>query len=131
MDPSRYQKWLGFAFERYCRENHAVIAKILGFSGIRYRHGVFFNRNTDKIDPGFQIDLIFDRADNVMTLCEIKYLQRKVGIEVIPEFDQKLLLIPIAAKKSIQKVLISTEGPNDSLIARAYFDRFITLDELF
>lgn len=130
LDLSRYQKWLGFAFERYCRDNHAVIAKLLGFSGVRYRHGVFFNRNTDKIDPGFQIDLVFDRADNVMTLCEIKYLQRKAGVELIAEFDQKLLLIPVLKKTSIQKVLIATEGPNDSLIARAYFDRFITLADM-
>jgi hypothetical protein len=131
----RYQKWLGFAFERYCRENHRIIAKILGFSGVNYRHGVFFNRNTDKIDSGFQIDLVFDRADNVITLCEIKYLQRKVGVEVIQDFEQKLLLMSSSDKKSnkstIQKVLISTEGPNDNLIARAYFDRFITLADIF
>jgi AAA+ ATPase superfamily predicted ATPase len=131
LDLSRYQKWLGFAFERYCRDNHAKIAQILGFSAVRYRSGVYFNRNTDKVDPGFQIDLVFDRADNVMTVCEIKYLQRKVGIEVISEFEQKLLLMPTSPKTSIQKVLISTEGANDSLIARAYFDRFITLEEFF
>lgn len=128
---SSYQKWLGFAFERFCRENHAFIAKILGFSGVQYRHGVFFNRNTDKQDPGFQIDLVFDRADRVMTLCEIKYLQRKVGVEVIAEFEQKLLLMSISPKITLQKVLISTEGPNDSLISRAYFDRFILLEDFF
>jgi len=30
-----YYKWLGFAFERFCRRYHYVIAKILGFSGER------------------------------------------------------------------------------------------------
>lgn len=131
LDLSRHQKWLGFAFERYCRDNHARIAKILGFSGVRYRSGAFFNRNTDKADPGFQIDLVFDRADNVMTLCEIKYLQKKVGVEVIAEFEQKLSLITLSPKTSIQKILISAEGASDSLIARAYFDRFITLGDFF
>jgi len=131
LDVSRYQKWLGFAFERYCRDNHTKIAKILEFSGVRYRHGVFFNRNTDKVDPGFQIDLAFDRADHVITLCEIKYLQRKVGVEVISEFEQKIALMAISPKTSIQKVLISIEGASESLIARAYFDRFITLEDLF
>ena len=38
--------------------------------------------------------------------------------------------MPILKKTSIQKILISTEGPNISLIARAYFDRFITLADM-
>ncbi len=30
-----YAKWLGFAFERFVRKNHTMIAKILGFSGVQ------------------------------------------------------------------------------------------------
>src|SRR5690606_10338282 len=84
-----YIKWLGFAFERFCRKYHYVIAKILYFSGVHYRSGVFFSRATDKENPGYQIDLIFDRADNVYTICEMKYLQGKVGTSVIAEFEKK------------------------------------------
>src|SRR5581483_1107358 len=49
-----YIKWLGFAFERFCRKYHYVIAKILYFSGIHYDAGVFFSRATDKENPGYQ-----------------------------------------------------------------------------
>lgn len=47
--------------------------------------GVFFNRATSKSQPGFQIDLIFDRDDQVLTICEIRYTQRPVSKEVFDE----------------------------------------------
>ena len=126
-----YQKWLGFAFERFCRHRNQWIAKILGFHGIHYRAGAFFNKKTQKNDPGFQFDLIFDREDRVITLCEIKYTQAKMGVGVIEEFERKLELFPNPKKKTLQKILIATEGANDSLLTRHYFDRVITLEDLF
>jgi len=126
-----YQKWLGFSFERFCRRHHKLIATRLGFSGIEYHSGSFFNRNTAKAEPGYQIDLIFDRADNLYTICEIKYLQKKIGVDIIPEFERKLELFPNPRNRTIQKVLISAEGANDNLIGRGYFDVVLTLEDLF
>lgn len=126
-----YQKWLGFAFERFCRRRHHLIAKILGFHGIHYSAGAFFNQRSQKQDPGFQIDLVFDRDDRVVTLVEIKYTQSKIGASVIEEFERKLELFPNSKRKTIQKVLITTEGASDSLLSRHYFDHIITLEDLF
>lgn len=126
-----YLKWLGFAFERTCRDNHAVIAKRLGFSAVEYQVGPYFSRALDKETPGFQIDLIFDRADHVYTVCEIKYLQSKVPVRVIPEFEQKLINLPNQDKYKIHKVLISTLGAVDSVRDRGYFDDILILEDLF
>ncbi len=125
------QKWLGFAFERFCRPNHHIIAKLLGFSAVRYRSGPYFSRSTIKTEPGYQLDLIFDRDDNVITLCEIKYIRGKVPLKVIQEFDRKLELFPNSNKKTIQKVLISTFGVEQSVLNRGYFDSIVTLEDLF
>lgn len=126
-----YVKWLGLAFERFCRKYHAVIAKILGFPGVQYQAGAFFSRSTDKLLPGYQIDLIFDRADKVYTICEIKYTQDKVSSKVIDEFERKLELFPNKGNKTIQKVLICNEGPDTALQNRFYFDQVITRTDLF
>lgn len=126
-----YIKWLGFAFERFCRKNHTAIAKILGFSGIQYKSGVFFNRATNAEDSGYQIDLIFERADNVYTICEIKYLQGKVGTKVINDFEKKLSLFPNKGNKTIHKVLICSEAIDQALMNKAYFDDIITCAQLF
>jgi len=126
-----YQKWLGFAFERFCRRRHHLIAKILGFHGIQYQAGAFYNKKTQKEEPGFQLDLVFDRADQVITLCEIKYTQSKTGVTVIEEFERKIELFQKHHRKTLQKVLITAEGASDALLARHYFDHVITLEDVF
>lgn len=126
-----YIKWLGFSFERFCRKYHYVIARILEFSGVNYRSGTFFNRGTDRENPGYQIDLLFERADNVYTICEIRYLQDKVGQNVIAEMEKKLALFPNIEKKTIHKVLICNAGAEEALINSGYFDAIITCDHLF
>jgi len=129
LNQESYQKWLGFSFERFCRKRSSLIAKILGFSAVRYTSGAFFNRATQQM--GYQIDLLFDRADKVLTLCEIKYTQGKTNTDVIEEFEEKLHLFPKDPGKTIEKVLISAAGASNALHQRAYFDRIITLEELF
>ena len=122
---------LGSLLSVFCRNKHRLIAKILGFHGIHYSSGAFFNRASQEIDSGFQFDLVFDRDDKVITMCEIKYTQAKIGIDVIEEFERKLQFFPNKKNKTIQKILISPEGANDSLQSRHYFDRVITLEEIF
>lgn len=131
LNKESYQKWLGFSFERFCRKNSQLIATIIGFSAVRYKSGAFFNRSSLKDQPGYQIDLIFDRADHVLTICEIKYTIGKTETEVIDEFEQKLRLLPDLTGKTIEKVLISASGASEGLLAQGYFDRVITLDDIF
>lgn len=126
-----YRKWLGFSFERFCRYNSRVIANMLGFSGIRYQSGSYFNRNTNTELPGVQIDLMFERDDNVTTVCEVRYTEEPTSQTVIHEFERKLALIPKLEKRTVQKVLITAEGETQSLQQAAYFDRVITLSDLF
>lgn len=126
-----YRKWLGFAFERFCRDNHNIIAKILGFHAVNYQSGVFFSKKTNEEDAGFQIDLIFDRADGVYTICEIKYTQVPVSTKVVGEFERKMALFPNSKNKTIHKVLIASDGVEKAVIEGGYFDQVVTLDEIF
>ncbi len=126
-----YIKWLGYSFERMCRKKHKLIARILGFEAVEYTYGAYFSRYTQKNNPEFQIDLVFQRKDKVLTVCEIKYLQSPVTANIINEFEKKLDLFPWREKNTIQKVLISGAGATKDLISRSYFDRIITLNDLF
>lgn len=124
-----YLKWLGYSFERLCRKQHRLIARLLGFESVVYKAGAFFNRQTGNQDQGYQIDLVFDRADRVLTVCEIKYLQSKATRGIIAGFERRLELFPNPKKATIQKVLITTEGADNELTG--YFDRILTLDDIF
>lgn len=124
-----YLKWLGLSFERLCRKHHRLIAGMLGFEAVAYKSGAFFSRQTSGQDKGFQIDLVFDRADRVITVCEIKYLQSKATRKIISDFERKLEMFPNPKKTTISKILITTEGADDE--TADYFDRILTLDDLF
>ncbi len=63
---SRYHTWLGQAFENLCFKHSEQIKLALGISGIFTHISGFRNKNV-------QIDMIIDRNDKAMNLCEMKY----------------------------------------------------------
>lgn len=109
-------------------ENSVLIAEILGFADVQYKVGPYFNRSTNQLNPGFQIDLMFDRSDRVVSVCEIKYTDTPVGAEVIKEFSKKIELLNLSPRKTLQKILITAAGAKPEI--SGYFDRIITLDQL-
>jgi uncharacterized protein len=124
------RRWQGYAFERFCRKNHRLIAKALGFSAVRYSHGPFFNRSTAKTDPGYQIDLVFDRADKTLTLCEIKFSDAPASVAVGREFQTKLQMFDPGRAHRIESVLIAAAGVTQELRDGGYFDRVLRLEDI-
>ncbi len=129
MNTRSYRQWLGFAFERFCRKNAMSIAERLGFGAVQFRAGSFFRRGNVH-DIGAQVDLLYDRADKVYTVCEVKYQDAPIGTEVIAQVERKLQALPTKPNRSIQKVLITNSGISTGLKQRHYFDRVLTLEDL-
>ena len=122
--------WMGRSFEYLCLQHALEISRIVGFSAVDFTMGPYF-LPAHHGSPGVQIDLIFDRADDVFTVCEMKYSANTVGVEVIPSMKRKIeLLQPIAKGKTIQPVLIVRERPSQQLIDQAYFYKIIEAREL-
>ena len=126
-----YYQWLGYAFERFCRKYDRVIANILGFSAVHYQAGPYFSRSINHQTPGYQIDLAFDRDDNVLTICELRYQKDRVNKKIVNEFERKLALLDNPKQKTIHRVLIAFNGVDESVAQQGYFDNIITLDDLF
>jgi hypothetical protein len=122
---STMQAWMGRSFEYLCLQHALEISRIVGFSAVDFKMGPYFSparRGT----PGVQVDLVFDRADDVLTVCEMKHSRKPVGIEVIASMERKIeILQPLARGKTIQPVLIVRERPSQQLIDQAYFYRII------
>jgi uncharacterized protein len=124
------RRWQGYAFERYCRKNHRSIAKALGFSAVKYAHGPFYNRSTSKADPGYQIDLVFDRADRTLTICEIKFTELPASVSVGRKFLGRLEMFDPARARRVERVLISATGATDELRNNGCFDHILQLDDI-
>lgn len=67
-----YNTWCGLSFERVCLLHTRQMKVALGISGIK---ASLFSWHVKKTadHPGVQIDLLIDRADGVINVCEMKY----------------------------------------------------------
>ena len=129
-----YPQWRGFAFERLCRRNAALIADRLRFSGIQYRAGSWFQAGDDQAgEPGAQVDLLFDRADRVLTLCEAKYSDRLAGKRLLRDLDAKCqALSKVYPRHGIQRVLLlGKDVPVPAEVASRFDDVLRAVDVLF
>lgn len=126
---SAYQSWAGFAFERLCLKHIGQIMRALKIDQLVTDFGPYFTRDTNTKDSA-QIDLILYRHDSVVTVCEMKYYNKKIGKWIIDEVEKKLSTLS-ANNKSIEKVLITTEGITDDLEDANYFSNTLLTDTLF
>jgi len=65
-----YFNWAGHAFERLCLLHSDQIKNALGISGIMTN---IYSWRSAKGKSGAQIDLVIDRADGIINLCDMKY----------------------------------------------------------
>lgn len=77
--------WQGYAFEQVCFAHIKQIKKALGIRGISSKVSSW--RSNDK-ENGAQIDMVIERADNVINICEIKYASGNYTIKA--DYAQKL-----------------------------------------
>ncbi len=67
-----YKIWCGYAFENVCLRHIENIKKALGIAGILTSEYSWQIKGTSK-QQGSQIDLIIDRNDNCINVCEAKF----------------------------------------------------------
>jgi AAA+ ATPase superfamily predicted ATPase len=77
-DNARHRAWSGYAFELVCLMHEEQIKQKLGISGILTHTASW---RSLKMSPGAQIDLVIDRNDRVINLCEIKYANDEFVID--------------------------------------------------
>ena len=69
----RYNTWLGLGFERLCFAHVYQIQRALGISGMATKTYAYAT-------PTAQMDMVIERADKVISLCEMKYSQLPYGL---------------------------------------------------
>jgi hypothetical protein len=121
-----FDTWLGFAFERFCLKHAGMLALVMDFADDLLLASPYFKKN----DERFQIDLLYKRADHVITVCEIKHQNIKIGTHIIPEMQRKCALLKVPRGYALEKALISLYGPDNSLKDTGYFHHFVTLDDI-
>lgn len=125
--------WKGLSFENVCFTHFRQIKSALGISGVSTSESLWSKRGNEE-EEGTQIDLIIERKDNVINMCEAKFYGDEFTVtreyHLILERRKRLLQEIIPKKAVVHSTLITTFG----LRRAEYWNDIIstiTLDELF
>lgn len=108
-----YKIWCGYAYENICLKHIADIKKALEIGGVYTTTSSFLKVGNDQ-EIGTQIDMVIDRNDHIINLCEIKFYNVPFTItkEYAHQLREKIRIFQETThtRKQIQLVFISTFG---------------------
>lgn len=129
-----WDSWSGYTFEAICYKHLAQIRKSLSIEpGAEVGSWRYAPRKTDH--QGIQIDLLFDRDDEVVTICEIKYNDKPFVID--KEYAQKLTGKVTIYKqqsrtnKQVFIAMVAANGVKKNKYSDELVDATVTLNDLF
>lgn len=129
-----WRSWAGLAFESVCYKHLAQIRKALHISpDAEVGSWRYAPRKED--NKGTQIDLLFDRKDGVITICEIKYNEQPFSID--KDYAQNLLnklktyQVQTRTNKQMFVVMIVVNGLKPSMYSEEIIQSVITIKDLF
>ena len=133
IDSAMHRAWSGLAFERLCMAHTQQIKAVLGIAGV-LSNVYSWRKEADETSDGAQIDLLIDRKDQVINLCEMKYSLSGYAIDA--EYEQKLrnkksaFINATNTRKAVHLTMVTTFG----IKANAHsgiVQNEITLEDLF
>ena len=124
--------WRGLAFEKLCLWHIPQIKEALGISGISSRICAWQGKNEE--GEKAQIDLLIDRRDDVVNICELKYYAGEFSItkKYASELEHKIDVFLQATKTRKTPVLtFVTSGGIKNNQYRDMVQKEIVLSQLF
>jgi uncharacterized protein len=129
-----WKTWSGYAFENVCLQHIDKIKQALGILGVHTRQYSFVAKG-DEDNEGAQIDLLIDRQDNVITLCEMKFYNDDVTIskETAEKLRRRIRVFRRVSgtKKQVFLILVTTFGIVKNQYSIGLIDKILVLDDLF
>ena len=130
-----WRSWSGLAFEAVCHKHLAQIRKALGIDTDAQIGSWRYTPKTKKEGRGAQIDLLFDRNDDVITLCEIKHSDKPFvidkGYAEILRMKRDIYRNQTRTKKSIFLAMIVSGGLKGNTYSTSLVSQQANLDDLF
>lgn len=127
-----YKTWNGYAFENICLLHISAIKRALGINGIYSENSAWRSHNKEE---NAQIDLLIDRKDGVISVCEMKFSNDEFTItkEYAEKLRKKLSVFRAESKtkKSLFLTLITTHGVQKNTHFLSLVQNSLTLEDLF
>jgi len=130
-----WKSWAGYAFEALCFKHLSPIKEKLKIpSGAMISNWEYIPTKKSQ-GRGAQIDLLFDRNDGVITICEIKYTAKSFIIDkkYADELKQKIAVYKEVTKteKQIFIAMISANGLKKNKYSQTLISGEVSLEDFF
>ena len=131
---SAVNAWRGLAFERLCLWHLPQIRAALGISGVLTDAYSWRGRKTENGGKPVQIDLLLDRRDGIVDLCEMKFTEEPYELnsaevarlaERVGQFRKQT-----GTRKAVCTVLVAAAGLKRNKHS-GLIQNVVTLDDLF
>ncbi len=131
-----WRAWAGYSFEGICLKHAESIRAALGIETIDCETGSWrFMPPKKAKEHGAQVDLLFDRSDGVITLCEIKHCESEFVIDkaYATELERKIEIFrkKHRTRKQVFLTMITTRGVAKNMYYGKFVHSDLTLDALF
>lgn len=125
--------WNGFSFENVCMKHTEELKKVLGIQNVNSETSIW--RHAKKGEQGAQIDLLIDRQDQCINVCEMKFSITPYEITKAykQELETKLQVFRQGTKtrKTLFLTMITTYGVSNLNNYPGFIQNEITMDSLF
>jgi len=129
-----YISWAGYTFESICLKHLPQIKKKLGISGVFTTSSTFIKKGNEE-EEGTQIDLLIDRNDHVINVCEMKFYNAELFISktYTMELRNKMAIFreTTQTRKQIFLTVISTFGIKPNKHSLGLVDSEVVMEDLF
>lgn len=128
MNTPQYNTWCGLSFEHLCMAHLTEIKNKLGILGVSTSTYALHHKDA-------QIDMVIERGDNIVNLCEMKYSDEPFTIEKryadSLRNKRSVLRSLIKKKQSVSIVMVTTNGLKQNQYSSELVQNEILLSDLF
>ncbi len=126
--------WSGFAFESVCQKHVLQIRRRLGIEGV-LTNTATWRHAPGKGAQGAQIDLLLDRQDRCINICEMKFSGSEFVIDkkYAAELDTKLNVFrtETGTKKTLFPTIVTTYGTRKNEYYLGRIQTEVLMEDLF
>lgn len=129
-----YITWSGLAFESVCQKHVLQIRRKLGIEGV-LTNATAWRHVPAKGEDGAQIDLLLDRQDRCINICEMKFSGDEFVIEkkYAGEIDRKVNVFrnETGTRKTLFPTLVTTYGTKKNEYFLGRIQAEVLMEDLF
>lgn len=132
IDSPKWRAWSGYAFEQVCMHHVQQLKMALGISGVQTEVSSWRSSTSTQ---GAQVDLVIDRRDQVINLCEMKFSINPFTIDksYAADLQNKIgtFRSETGTRKSVFLTMVTTYGLLQNSYSAALVQNDLSMDILF